>query len=176
MGQQPPMQQGFARESTTRVDRLLGAAFSTPLGLVAAIASSDGIREIGFDLDVLVSVRQDPSPVLSALQVWLDAYFHKQFERLPEVPLDLQGSTLDLATWEALGAVGPGRTITYGDLALKVGRTGQARAVGAAVGRNPALLVVPCHRAVAASGALTGYSAGLERKAWLLRHEGVLML
>ena len=70
-----------------------------------------------------------------------------------------------------------GQTITYGQLAGQLGRSaGSARAIGAAMSANPALLVVPCHRVVAATGSLAGYRGGVQRKAWLLRHEGALLL
>lgn len=163
------------RKSPPR-EELFGVAFSTPLGLLAAVASPSGIRRITFDVDALVDVRQVDNPPLAALKVWLDAYLAKRFEDLGEVPLDLVGTPLDLEIWSTLRNIRVGRTVSYGDIAAKVGRTGQARPIGAAVGRNPALLLVPCHRAVAASGALTGYSGGIQRKAWLLRHEGVLLL
>ena len=69
-----------------------------------------------------------------------------------------------------------GTTTTYGAIATALGRRDAARAVGAAVGANPVSLVVPCHRVVGASGSLTGYGGGLDRKEWLLRHEGALLL
>jgi methylated-DNA-[protein]-cysteine S-methyltransferase len=153
-----------------------GAAYSTPLGVIAATASANGVRSVGFDLSVLHDTIQDDILPLQGLRAWLDAYLARAFEDLPEVPMDFVGSPFEISAWKAMLAVGPGRTFSYGDLAKTVGRTGQARAVAAAVGRNPLLLLVPCHRVIAASGGLHGFSAGIERKAWLLRHEGVLLL
>ena len=73
--------------------------------------------------------------------------------------------------WEALRAIPAGETRTYGELARELGRPGASRAVGAATGRNPISIIVPCHRLVGASGSLTGYAGGVERKRWLLDHE-----
>ena len=87
------------------------------------------------------------------------------------VGLDQPGTPFQRAVWDALRAIPPGETRTYGALAAALGRPGAARAVGAACGRNRLALFVPCHRAVGADGALTGFAWGLERKRWLLEHE-----
>ncbi len=89
-----------------------------------------------------------------------------------EVALDLRGTPFQLLVWQALLGIGPGTTRTYAQVAHEVGRPGSARAVGAAVGRNPVSLVVPCHRVVGSDGTLVGYGWGLDRKRWLLQHEG----
>ncbi len=83
----------------------------------------------------------------------------------------LQGSPFQRRVWQALLEIPYGATTTYGELALRLGKPGAARAVGLANGRNPFAIVVPCHRVVGARGALTGYGGGLERKRWLLDHE-----
>jgi methylated-DNA-[protein]-cysteine S-methyltransferase len=75
--------------------------------------------------------------------------------------------------WAALCEIPAGRSLSYKDLAARIGRPAAVRAVGLANGANPVALVVPCHRVIGASGGLTGYGGGLSRKAWLLRHEGV---
>lgn len=82
-----------------------------------------------------------------------------------------RGSVFQREVWDVLRQIPFGRTMTYGEVATRVGRPGSARAIGAAVGRNPVGIVVPCHRVVGASGALTGYAGGLDRKKWLLDHE-----
>jgi methylated-DNA-[protein]-cysteine S-methyltransferase len=81
------------------------------------------------------------------------------------------GTAFQLAVWQALGTIPYGATATYGELAARVGRPGAQRAVGSANRANPLSLVVPCHRVIAAGGALSGYGWGPERKAWLLAHE-----
>jgi methylated-DNA-[protein]-cysteine S-methyltransferase len=88
-----------------------------------------------------------------------------------DLQLELQGSSFQRRVWHALLDVPFGHTAGYGDIARRVGRPTAARAVGAANGRNPVSIVVPCHRIVGADGSLTGYGWGTERKAWLLDHE-----
>lgn len=82
-----------------------------------------------------------------------------------------RGSAFQRQVWDVLRRIPFGETMTYGEVAAQVGRPGSARAVGAAVGRNPVGIVIPCHRVVGAGGALTGYAGGLDRKKWLLDHE-----
>jgi methylated-DNA-[protein]-cysteine S-methyltransferase len=81
------------------------------------------------------------------------------------------GSPFQLQVWDILREIPFGETMTYGEVARRVGRPGSARAIGSAVGRNPVGIVIPCHRVVGAGGALTGYAGGLDRKRWLLDHE-----
>jgi methylated-DNA-[protein]-cysteine S-methyltransferase len=88
-----------------------------------------------------------------------------------EVPLELQGSDFQVEVWTALRAIPYGQTTSYAGIARAVGRPDAVRAVGAANGRNPISIIVPCHRVIGADGSLTGYGWGVERKAWLLQHE-----
>ena len=93
-------------------------------------------------------------------------------ERLEfDLPLAPGGTPWQLAVWEALLEIPYGETITYAELAARAGRTGAARAAGAANGRNPIAILIPCHRVVGTGGALTGYAGGLDAKGWLLAHE-----
>jgi methylated-DNA-[protein]-cysteine S-methyltransferase len=88
-----------------------------------------------------------------------------------DVKLRLEGTPFQVAVWSALRDIPYGETTSYGELARRVGRPGASRAVGAANGRNPISILVPCHRVIGADGSLTGYGWGNERKAWLLDHE-----
>jgi methylated-DNA-[protein]-cysteine S-methyltransferase len=89
-----------------------------------------------------------------------------------DIPVSLScGTDFQRRVWGALREIPYGATISYGELARRVGSPGGARAVGLANGRNPIAIVVPCHRVIGADGSLTGYGGGIERKAWLLRHE-----
>ena len=99
----------------------------------------------------------------------LAAYFGGETTRF-DVPLDLIGTPFQVGVWRELLAIEPGRTCSYGDIARKLGNQ-RRRAVGAAVGRNPVSVIVPCHRVLGSDGALTGYAGGLERKTALLRLE-----
>ena len=92
-----------------------------------------------------------------------------------DLPLDLQaGTPFQQSVWDALRAIPRGRTTSYAELARRLGRPQAARAIGAAVGRNPVSIVVPCHRVLGTDGTLTGYAGGLERKTALLQLEGAL--
>jgi len=112
----------------------------------------------------------DDDPLLVDTARQLHGYFAA--ERLAfDVPLDLQGTAFQRAVWQTLLAIAPGATRSYGQVARDLGVPSASRAVGAAVGRNPVSVIVPCHRVVGSAGALTGYAGGLERKASLLRIE-----
>lgn len=150
---------------------------TTPLGPMTAATTACGLGGLWFDgqahhpgpLDAPV---QASHPVLRHTAEVLTAYFDSPRRVLPTLPpLDLGGTPLQQAVWQALLAIVPGQTRRYGELAAALGRPGAARAVGAAVGRNPVSVLVPCHRVVGAHGALTGYAGGLERKRRLLGAE-----
>jgi methylated-DNA-[protein]-cysteine S-methyltransferase len=88
-----------------------------------------------------------------------------------DLPLDAQGTPFQRSAWTALCTIPFGETVSYGEQARRLGDARKARAVGAANGRNPISIVVPCHRVVGSNGSLTGFAAGLDAKAWLLDHE-----
>lgn len=90
----------------------------------------------------------------------------------PDVPLDMRGTPFQRAVWEQLCAIPAGSTISYGELARRVGRPKAVRAVAQACGANPVAVIVPCHRVIGADGSLTGYASGIERKRILLEREG----
>jgi len=119
--------------------------------------------------------REDPQhPVLREAVAQLRAYFAGERSRF-ELPLDLQfGTAFQQSVWQALLAIPAGGTTSYAELGRRLGRPQAARAVGAAVGRNPMSIVVPCHRVLGTDGTLTGYAGGLERKTALLQLEGAL--
>lgn len=91
-----------------------------------------------------------------------------------DVPLDLRGTRFQLAVWEALTDIPAGSTVSYGELARRIGRPTAVRAVARACGANPVGVVVPCHRVIGADNSLTGYASGVERKKALLEREGAL--
>lgn len=99
-------------------------------------------------------------------------YFEGVRTSFANVRLDLKGSAFQLQVWRELRRISWGETITYQELATRLNRPQAGRAVGRACGANPVPIVVPCHRVISADGSLGGYSAGLERKRWLLKHEG----
>lgn len=101
----------------------------------------------------------------------LTAYFGGAMDALGDIPVATGGTPFQRDVWNALRTIPAGRTLSYGELAVKIGRSGASRAVGAANGANPVAIVVPCHRVIGADGALTGYASGLPHKRWLLDHE-----
>jgi methylated-DNA-[protein]-cysteine S-methyltransferase len=100
----------------------------------------------------------------------LDEYFAGR-RRVFELPLAAEGTAFQLAVWRELERIPYGETCSYGEIAKRVGRPAASRAVGAANGRNPISIIVPCHRVIGSTGALTGYGGGESRKRWLLEHE-----
>jgi methylated-DNA-[protein]-cysteine S-methyltransferase len=101
----------------------------------------------------------------------LEGYFEGKIEALAEVQTATGGTAFQREVWRALRTIPAGTTMSYGQLAKKVGRKGASRAVGAANGANPIPIVVPCHRVIGADGSLTGFGGGLAHKKWLLEHE-----
>ncbi len=104
----------------------------------------------------------------------LRAFFAGEL-RTFDLPLRLAGTPFQRLVWEGLLGIPFGATASYAELAARIGRPGAARAVGAANGRNPIGIIVPCHRVIGANGTLTGYGGGLDRKDWLLRHEASVL-
>jgi methylated-DNA-[protein]-cysteine S-methyltransferase len=116
--------------------------------------------------------RQDADPLLREAAQQLEAYFSGAARGF-DLPLAPKGSDFQLRVWAQLQRIGYGETATYGEVAARLGLAGHAaRAVGAANGRNPIPIVIPCHRVVGANGVLTGYGGGIERKRKLLALEG----
>jgi methylated-DNA-[protein]-cysteine S-methyltransferase len=111
--------------------------------------------------------RDDAHPVARRTAAWLERYFAGEAGAF-DVPLRLDGTAFQRVVWRALLDIAHGQTASYGELARRIGRPAAVRAVGAAVGRNPVSIVVPCHRVVGSDGALTGYAGGLARKTALL--------
>lgn len=98
-------------------------------------------------------------------------YFAGNLAAVHQVPVTLYGTDFQQKVWAGLAKIPPGETWSYGQLAKHVGSPKGSRAVGAACGKNPVSLIIPCHRAVGGNGALTGFAGGIERKRWLLQHE-----
>ncbi len=113
--------------------------------------------------------RPDPAGAVTAL----DQYFHGRITALDDVPVELNGTPFQRQVWMALRRIRAGATASYAGLARTIGMPSSVRAVGAANGANPVALIVPCHRVIGSNGSLTGYGGGLDRKRWLLQHEGV---
>ena len=110
---------------------------------------------------------RDPAGFTSAL----NAYMEGEIGAIQNLPVETEGTPFQRKVWTALRDIAPGKTESYGQMALRIGRPTASRAVGMANGANPVGVVVPCHRVIGANSSLTGYGGGLERKRWLLMHE-----
>jgi len=123
--------------------------------------------------------RRAELPLFARAEHWLNRYFAGDAPSPAELPLAPEGSEFQKRVWALLLAIPYGRTTTYGALARAIsaqtGRPMAGQAVGGAVGRNPISIIIPCHRVVGANGSLTGYAGGLDKKLWLLAHEGVTL-
>ncbi|NJD86482.1 MAG: methylated-DNA--[protein]-cysteine S-methyltransferase [Betaproteobacteria bacterium] len=153
------------------------ARFATPLGSMLAIAQDAVLVALDFE-DAKYAPAVDPAwvedPAWSPLRdcaAQVAEYFAGERGRF-DLPLAPRGTPFQRRVWQEIAKVPYGATITYAELAKRAGRPGSARAAGAATGRNPLAIVVPCHRIVATDGSLTGYAGGLRRKARLLGLEG----
>ncbi len=152
------------------------STLESPLGTLLLTADATALTGLYFEGQRYAPepgrewVRRAELPVFVRAQAWLDAYFagHPLAVDLPLAP---QGTPFQLAVWQQIGRVPPGATITYAELARRSGNAAAVRAAGAATGRNPVSLLIPCHRVVGSDGALTGYAGGLDRKRWLLALE-----
>ena len=150
------------------------AVLNSPLGPLTAVSSDGGLSGLymtgqrHLPPDDRLGARDDS--VLPELQEQLTAYWAGELTDF-DVPLTSTGTPFQQQVWAALRQVPYGATCSYAALAAAIGRPTAVRAVGAANGRNPVCLVVPCHRVVGADGTLTGYAGGVERKRFLLQHE-----
>ena len=162
------------------------ARFPSPVGELILTASDTALKGVFFPLPrnrVTPEERPDwvrddgrgPAGALLARVRWqLTEYFDGTRESF-DLPLDAGGSPFERRVWDLLRTIPYGTTTSYGALARRLGDPRATRAVGAANGKNPIPIIVPCHRVVGARGDLTGFGGGLDRKRWLLEHEGALL-
>jgi len=151
------------------------ARLTTPLGMMTAAATAQGLAGLWFDDQAhhpgpLAVPSDAQQPWLQATALALAAYFARQ--PLPALRFDLHGTAFQQAVWRALQALPTGSTSSYGQIASAAGSPAALRAAGAAIGRNPVSILVPCHRVLGRDGSLTGYAGGLARKQALLVLEG----
>ncbi len=149
---------------------------TSPLDNVIIQATTKGVSYVGFYPPTQypeTSIEQVTNLHILECAKQLEQYFNKQRQSF-SLSLDTQGTEFQQAVWQALIAVPYGKTQSYSDIAIALNNPKAVRAVGAANGKNPISIIVPCHRIIGASGKLTGYAGGLKRKQWLLEHEGIL--
>ncbi len=143
---------------------------ATPLGTLTLRADDLGLTAVSFQPESDTAAH--PNAVTSQAAAELTAYFAGCATEF-SVPLHPQGTEFQRNVWHQLSLIPFGETRAYGDIAHALANPKAVRAVGAANGRNPIAIIVPCHRVIGGNGTLTGYAGGLERKAWLLNHEGI---
>jgi len=158
--------------------------FKSPIGRILFVSNGDAICALDFEgyesrLNTLLEKRfgpvefrkrSDPQHLTRDLQ----DYFDGDLAALDRVPVCMRGTPFQEQVWKALRTIPAGSTWTYGRLATELGRPLAARAVGHANSQNPIAIIVPCHRVIGSSSSLTGYAGGLDRKQWLLGHEGAI--
>jgi methylated-DNA-[protein]-cysteine S-methyltransferase len=169
-----------AEPETFSLDRL-----PTPIGVALLVSDGDGVlRALDWEdyesrMKELLRLQYGGAIVLmdarapKKLRSALTAYFKGDLDRLKQIEWRVAGTPFQQKVWKALPGIPAGTTMSYGALAAKIGLPKAIRAVGHANGSNPISVVVPCHRLIGAGGSLIKYGGGLERKRWLLKHEGV---
>jgi methylated-DNA-[protein]-cysteine S-methyltransferase len=157
----------------TMSDTMLSTRITSPIGGLRLTSNGAALTRVSIadgDEATDTDVPSDVDPVLSAAREQLDAYFDMRLMHF-DLPLEPRGTDFQLRVWESLRGIPFGETISYAELARRIANPKAVRAVGAANGRNPLMIVVPCHRVIGADGSLTGFGGGIERKQWLLDHE-----
>lgn len=151
----------------THIDSPVGPLLVTSNGHALTRVTMTGQKHA----DTIQPDWQSHESPFTAVRQQLDAYFGGELQTF-DLPLDPAGTDFQRQVWQALQDIPYGQTESYGQLAQRIGRRNASRAVGMANGRNPIPIIVPCHRVIGADGSLTGYGGGIERKRWLLAHEG----
>ena len=151
----------------------------TPVGSLLLTFTANGLAALDFAVEGCKIPSGSPLPpnlasLIESVQKELAKYFSGQLVDFNALPLDLQGTPFQQKVWRELRRIPRGRTISYKELARRAGSPQAYRAAGQANGRNPVPIIVPCHRVISADGSLGGYSSGIERKEWLLKHEGAM--
>lgn len=155
--------------------------YTSPLGKITLVGRGDALCGLYIDGQRFsfdgVAEEGETDAILKA-KAWLDRYFAGEKPEASELPLAPEGSEFQRLVCRLLCGIPYGELVTYGELAKKIAELKglermSAQAVGGAVGRNPISIIIPCHRVIGAGGNLTGYDGGLDKKIWLLRHEGL---
>jgi methylated-DNA-[protein]-cysteine S-methyltransferase len=149
---------------------------TSPLGPLSIVGSAEAVESIGWNLDRASSTADTANscPLLDECVRQLQAYFDGRLTAF-DLPVAPAGTNFQQRVWQRLMAIPFGHTLSYGQLAETLQPPTSPRAIGNAVGRNPISIVLPCHRVLGSRGDLTGFAGGLDRKEWLLTHEGAIL-
>lgn len=170
-----------------RPDHLTRSWLETPVATLQIVVDEDAVvRVLDFDNDSprtrrlmrihYADVPVDEGETPTAIRDAFTRYFGGEIAALAEIPWRVVGTDFQRQVWRALIEIPAGETRTYSQQAAHIGRPSAVRAVGLANGANPIGIVIPCHRVIGANGSLTGFGGGIERKRWLLAHEGATLL
>jgi len=157
-------------------------AVESPIGTLDLVIGPKGVQVLSFRDEWNgaarhgVRVLKPPTtPRSKEIVTQIEAYFAGERDALDRIPVDPEGTEFQLRVWHALRKVRRGATVSYAELARRIGSPSAVRAVALCNARNPVALAIPCHRVIGSDGSLTGYGGGLDRKRWLLEHEGALL-
>jgi len=145
--------------------------YHCPIGIIEIQANDNALTALDFCEEQGAIL---PHPLLEKAKLQLSEYFNKKRQTF-DLKIEMKGTPFQKSVWSALLSIPYGKTCAYSEVATLINNPNAVRAVGAANGNNPIALIVPCHRVIGRDGSLTGYAGGLARKAWLLRHEGVVI-
>ncbi len=156
---------------------ITGSLYQSPLGEMTLLSDGERLLRLTFNPSSIPCYTIGEDFPVRQTKKWLDSYF-SGLNPLPDIPLLIEGTPFQKEVWEILSSIPYGETMTYGDIASLIAerrgiRRMSAQAVGGAVGSNPFVIIIPCHRVLGKNGSLTGYSDGIERKMALLELEGI---
>jgi len=163
----------MGRKIRTATTETSFAYYESPIGLIEIGGTPEGITSLFFVEERRPEVATND--VCDEAVKQISEYFAGSRQEF-DLSLTLEGTEFQQQVWQELRSIPFGQTVSYGDLARTIGKPRAVRAVGSANGDNPVSIIVPCHRVIGSDGGLTGYGGGLERKKWLLKHEGGLLL
>ena len=164
---------------------LYSTTYPSPIGLITMASTEDALVGLWIEGQKYFEssikeplIEHTQLPILNETKAWLDRYFAGEQPPITDLKLAPRGSQFRQNIWSILCQIPYGETTTYGQIAkqvaAKMGRkTMSAQAVGGAVGHNPISIIIPCHRVIGTNGSLTGYAGGIDKKIWLLDHEGL---
>jgi methylated-DNA-[protein]-cysteine S-methyltransferase len=144
----------------------------SPIGFIRILSNGKAIKEIRF---IDTDGPEDPDAHTESARTQLREYFEGTRDNF-QLTLEPEGTVFEQSVWRKLLEIPNGKTCSYGDIAKKIGDSKASQAVGRANGKNPIAIVIPCHRVIGSDNKLTGYAGGLDRKEWLLKHEGALLI
>lgn len=151
----------------------------SPVGPLTLVSESEGLCGLYFEAHQhpprYIGVELDDDPIIDLATRELQEYFDNRRERF-SVPLYLEGTEFQIKVWQQLQEISYGETLRYRDIAEQMENPFAVRAVGAAIGKNPLSIIIPCHRVLGSDGSLTGFAGGTDRKQWLLNHERPLQM